>query len=284
MLRRLPWLPCFPVFLAAITALVFAPSLGAQTDVWVPDWMVLVEGGTFLQGSPDSEAGRSFDEGPVREVSVSAFLLGKREISFDEYDEFCSVSGRPRPDDKGWGRWSRPVMNVTWRDAVEYCNWRSRKEGLTPAYTLSGDEVTCDWTADGYRLPTEAEWEYAARGGRKSRSYPYSGGSDPEAAAWYGLNSGNRTHPVGGKAANELGLFDMAGNVWEWCWDWYAGYPAGKVSDPRGPGGAALRVVRGGAYFNVVANLRPAKRWFVDPAYKFDYLGFRLARSLPPKK
>ena len=273
--------PFAPVHVTVLAILLAAAQSWAQTDVRVPDWMVYVEGGTFLQGSPEGEPGRSFDEGPRREVTLSPFLLAKREVTFDEYDEYCSASGKPRPEDKGWGRWSRPAIHVTWRDAVEYCNWRSRKEGLAPAYTLSAGEATCDWTADGYRLPTEAEWEYAARGGKKARGLPYPGGSDPEVLAWFSLNSGNRTHPAGGKTANELGLFDMAGNVWEWCWDWYAGYPAGKVSDPRGPDGAALKVARGGGYFNVVSNLRPAKRWFVDPAHKFDYLGFRLARSLP---
>ena len=275
--------PPAPWYLAALAALLAPFWVAAQADIRVPDWMVLVEGGTFLQGSPESEAGRSFDEGPRREITVSSILLARREVTFDEYDEFCSATGRARPEDKGWGRWSRPAINVTWTDAVEYCNWRSRKDGLAPAYILDGGRVTCDWTAEGYRLPTEAEWEYAARGGRKTRGNPYSGGGDPETVAWYSLNSGNRSHPVGGKAPNELGLLDMSGNVWEWCWDWYAGYPAGRASDPRGPDGAALRVVRGGAWFNVVSNLRPARRWFVDPAYKFDYLGFRLARSLPSK-
>lgn len=276
--------PFAPVHVAALAILLAAAQSWSQTDVRVPDWMVYVEGGTFLQGSPESEPGRSFDEGPRREVTLSSFLLAKREVTFDEYDEYCSSSGKPRPDDKGWGRWSRPAIHVTWRDAVEYCNWRSKKEGLAPVYTIAGDVVTCDWTADGYRLPTEAEWEFAARGGKKARGFPYPGGSDPEVLAWFSLNSGNRTHPAGGKTANELGLFDMAGNVWEWCWDWYAGYPSGRVSDPRGPDGAALKVARGGGYFNVVSNLRPAKRWFVDPAHKFDYLGFRLARSLPSNK
>ncbi len=273
--------PPVSALLAALAALLALPPLAAQTDVRVPDWMVFVEGGTYTQGSPDAEPGRSFDEGPRREVSVSAFLLAKREVTFDEYDEYCSATGKPRPDDKGWGRWSRPVINLTWRDAVEYCNWRSKKDGMKPAYLVAGNTVTCDWAVDGYRLPTEAEWEYAARGGKKARGLPYSGGGDPELVAWYNLNSGNRTHPGGGKDPNELGLHDMSGNVWEWCWDWYAGYPPGRTGDPRGPDDAALRVVRGGSYFNVASNLRPAKRWFVDPAHKFDYLGFRLARSLP---
>lgn len=262
--------------------LVLAP-VHSQTVVRMPDWMAYVEGGTFLQGSPDSEEGRSFDEGPRREVTVSSFLIAKREVTFDEYDEYCSDSGKPRPDDKGWGRWSRPVIGITWLEAVEYCNWRSKKDGLQPVYILDGSRVVCDWEAVGYRLPTEAEWEYAARGGKSGRNLRYSGSDNPETVAWYNLNSGNRSHPAGGKAANELDLQDMSGNVWEWCWDWYAGYPTSRDRDPRGPDAAALKVVRGGAWFNVASSLRPAKRYFVDPAHKFDYLGFRLARSVPAK-
>ena len=280
MALRRPLVPLLSAVLATLTA---SFSLFAQGGVRTPDWMAYVEGGTFRQGSPDDEKDRSFDEGPRREVRVSSFLLAKRELTFDEYDEYCSAAGRPRPADGGWGRWSRPVINVSWLEAVEYCNWRSRKDGLTPAYTLDGSKVTCDWGADGYRLPTEAEWEYAARGGKKSRGFQYIAWDDPEVVAWYNLNAGGRTHPVGGKAPNELGLYDMGGNVWEWCWDWYAGYPVGDVSDPRGPPAAALKVVRGGAWFNVVSNLRPAKRYFIDPSYKHDYLGLRLARSVPAK-
>ncbi|HSV56824.1 MAG TPA: SUMF1/EgtB/PvdO family nonheme iron enzyme [Magnetospirillaceae bacterium] len=275
-----------PLVLSLSAALTFflAPSpLTAQTPVRAPEGMVLVEGGTFLQGSPDIEDGRSFDEGPRREVAVSSFFLARRELTFDEYDEFSSAVGRPRLPDEGWGRWTRPVINVTWRDAVEYSNWRSRKEGLTPAYTLDGNRVTWNLDADGYRLPTEAEWEFAARGGRRSGGFRFSGGNDLSVVAWHSLNSNIRTQPVGGRAPNELGLHDMSGNVWEWCWDWYAGYTAGRQTDPRGPEEAALRVVRGGAYSSMAPDLRPARRWFADPAHRFDRVGFRLARSIPAR-
>jgi formylglycine-generating enzyme required for sulfatase activity len=123
---------------------------------------------------------------------------------------------------------------VSWYDAAEYCNRLSRKEGLRPAYSGSGTNISCDFTADDYRLPTEAEWEYAAKGGNKSGGYTYAGGNDPGSVACYKSNSGNKTQPVGGRPANELELYDMSGNVWEWCWDWYGSYGSASQTDPPG--------------------------------------------------
>jgi formylglycine-generating enzyme required for sulfatase activity len=168
---------------------------------------------------------------------------------------------------------------VNWYEAVEYCNRLSLKEGLTPAYRGSGDSIVCDFNATGYRLPTEAEWEYAAKAGNKNYlSYEYSGGNSVERVAWHSGNSGNSTHPVGTKQPNDLGLYDMSGNVWEWCWDWYGSYSGGSQTDPRGASSGTSRVVRGGSWNSDAASVRSAIRRYNPPSNRRDYLGFRLVR------
>ncbi len=241
----------------------------------VPAGMVWVEGGTFRMGD-------TFGDGaiakPVHSVTVSGFYMGKNEVTFDEYDAFCTDTGKSRPNSQGWGRGRRPAVNVSFYDAAEYCNWLSRKEGLRPAYSGSGNAISCDWTADGYRLPTEAEWEYAAKGGNRSGGYKYSGGNDPGSVGWYNTNSGNRTQPVGGKQSNELGLFDMTGNVWEWCWDWYGKYGSSAETDSRGPSSGITRVDRGGSWGADARYVRSAIRGISTPGSRSGHLGFRRAR------
>jgi formylglycine-generating enzyme required for sulfatase activity len=168
---------------------------------------------------------------------------------------------------------------VNWYEAVEYCNRLSLKEGLTPAYRGSGDAIVCDFNATGYRLPTEAEWEYAAKGGNKNfLSYEYSGGNSVDRVAWYSENSGNSTHPVGTKQANDLGLYDMSGNVYEWCWDWYGSYSGGSQSNPVGASSGSDRVLRGGGWDDAVWFVRSAIRSLIPPSYRYANLGFRLVR------
>jgi len=242
-----------------------------------PEGMVWVEGGTFQMG--DTFGDGDSDEKPVHSVTVSGFFMGKNEVTFDEYDAFCADTGKSRPSDQGWGRGSRPVINVSWNDATEYCNWLSRKEGLRPTYSGSGSNISCDFAADGYRLPTEAEWEYAAKGGSRSGGYKYAGGNEAGNVGWYGSNSGGKTHPVGGKQANELGLYDMTGNVWEWCWDWYGSYGTAARTDPRGPSSGDARVSRGGSWFNDAGYVRTAYRYSNDPESGKFYFGFGLARA-----
>ncbi len=133
--------------------------------------MVLVEGGTFSMGSKDGR----HNEQPVHDVTVGSFYMSKYEVTFEQYDEFCEATGRNKPGDNCWGRGTMPVIYVSWYDAVAYCNWLSEQEGLTPVYRGSGDNITCNFDANGYRLPTEAEWEYASKGGNKRDSYTYSG-------------------------------------------------------------------------------------------------------------
>ena len=249
--------------------------------------MVLVEGGTFMMGD---EFGDLVDFcRPVHEVTLTYdFYIGKYETTFDEYDAFCVVTGRSKPNDEGWGRGSRPVIYVSWRDAIAYCNWLSEKEGLPKAYDTIGNlldkdgKVTTDITkVPGYRLPTEAEWEYAARGGNDSNGYMYSGSDDVDEVAWYYSNSGDKTHEVGKKAPNELGIYDMSGNVWEWCSDWWYDYTETTKINPYNGTAGSYRVERGGSWYKVATCARVANRGNYSPTETYSGLGFRICRTVP---
>jgi len=253
---------------------------GVEPDGWrfrlsaspVPKDMVLVEGGTFQMGSKSGES----DEKPMHSVRVSSFYIGKYEVTQKEWMDVMGSNPSRWKGDK------LPVENVSWYDAVDYCNKRSVKEGLTPCYSGSGASISCNWSANGYRLPTEAEWEYAARGGSQSKGYTYVGSNDLGSVGWYDGNSGAKTHPVGGKAANELGLHDMSGNVWEWCWDWYDSGYYGKSPgfDPRGAVSGSSRVLRGGSWSPNANVCRVAYRSGNNPddGLNSNY-GLRLARA-----
>ncbi|MFH1708628.1 MAG: formylglycine-generating enzyme family protein [Planctomycetota bacterium] len=242
----------------------------------VPEGMVFVEGGTFDMGADQYER-----EKPVYKVSLKSFMIGKYEVTFAEYDAYCQVTGKAQPSDQNWGRGSRPAINVIWYDAVAFCNWLSAQEGLDKCYSINGTDVTYNTGANGYRLPTEAEWEYAARGGNKNRGYTYSGSNDAGEVGWHDQNTGKTTQPAGGKKPNELGLFDMSGNVWEWCWDWYDDkyYCQSPRENPTGPSLGQYRVLRGGGWYGVDGLLRCASRISVKPADSYYFVGFRLART-----
>ena len=231
----------------------------------------------------------SFTMGDLLNVTLTYnFYIGKYEVTFDEYDAFCSATGKSKPGDRGWGRGSRPVINVNWWDAIAYCNWLSEKEKLPKAYDNNGNlldkdgRVTTDITKVlGYRLPTEAEWEYAARGGNKSRGYQYAGSSTVGDVAWYDSNSGNKTQEIGKKAPNELGIYDMSGNVWEWCSDWYGDYSSSAQTNPYNSTAGSYRVVRGGSWVNYATLTRVAYRDIYSPTGTYAYLGFRICRTVP---
>jgi formylglycine-generating enzyme required for sulfatase activity len=226
-------------------------------------------------GSPANEAGRYNDEGPQHQVTVSGFYMGKYEVTQAEYQ---AVMGTNPSYIKGS---NLPVEQVSWFDAVEYCNKRSQREGLSPAYSISGTgdsrSVTWNRSANGYRLPTEAEWEYACRAGTTT---PYHSGSGVDNAGWYHSNSGNTTHSVGGKQPNAWGIYDMHGNVREWCWDWfgYGNYASGAQTDPMGASSGRNRVYRGGSWGSVAQYLRSASRAGNGPGDRNFRLGFRLVR------
>ncbi len=215
-----------------------------------------------------STAGDS-DEEPVHRVTVGSFYMKATEVTQGEWK---AVMGNNPSRFKGD---NLPVESVNWYDAVKYCNALSQLEGKTPVYRISGSSVSANWGANGYRLPTEAEWEYAARGGKESRGYKYAGGNNVGEVGWYDDNSEDKTHPVGRKRANELGLHDMSGNVWEWCWDWYGDYFSGSQTDPTGPSSGSYRVRRGGSWPDYGRSLRSANRYFSTPSSSYDFLGFR---------
>ena len=246
----------------------------------IPEGFVYVEGGTFEMGSDEGNP----DETPVHPVTVNDFLISKHEVTFDEFDTFCEVTGRKRPKVTWRSRGNRAVIFVDWFDAVEYCNWRSLKDTLTPCYTMNRKNVTCDFSADGYRLPTEAEWEYAARGGKESKRYKYAGSNDPQNVAWCRYKSTYSelgVHPVGELYPNELGLYDMSGNAYEWCWDWYDTeyYETSPNNDPCRPASGKKRVQRGGAWTDIYESLRTTQRFGCNPTYKYHGGGFRIVRN-----
>ena len=245
-----------------------AGSLTAQTAN-VPDNFVRINGGTFTMGSPANEPGRDSDE-VQHQVTVSSFYMGKYEVT---QREWFDVTGTNPSSFKGD---NLPVETINWFDAVAYCNKRSQKEGLTPAYTINGRNVTWNKNANGYRLPTEAEWEYACRAGTITA---YNTGDTINGnTGWYSANSGNTTHPVGQKPANRWGLHDMHGNVAEWCWDWYGTYPTRAQTDPTGASSGSFRVIRSGYWYYTAVGVRSALRGRNIPSNRYDDLGLRLVR------
>ncbi|MBO4508300.1 MAG: SUMF1/EgtB/PvdO family nonheme iron enzyme [Spirochaetaceae bacterium] len=236
----------------------------------VSDGFVLVAGGTFEMGSNS----RNSAEKPVHEVTVSSFYMSDHEVTQAEYKAIMGTNPSYFSGD------DKPVEKVSWYDAIEYCNKLSEMKGLTPCYSKNGNTYTCDWNASGYRLPTEAEWEYAARGGNKSRGYTYSGSNDIENVAWYSDNSNKLTHAVKEKQPNELGIYDMSGNVWEWCWDWYGSYNNSAQRNPTGASSGSYRVLRGGSWDEGAFSCRVAVRLnYFSPGRAHSPLGFRVVRS-----
>ena len=230
--------------------------------------MVLINGGTFTMGSPDDEPGRRDDEGPQHQVTVCSFYMGKYSVTQADYQEVMGVNPSHFNGD------NLPVESVSWYNAVEYCNRLSQREGLTPAYTVKGENVKWNRNTNGYRLPTEAEWEYACRAGTSTRYYS---GISVDNAGWHNGNSDKQTHPVGEKQGNAWGLYDMHGNVWEWCGDWYGEYSNGAQTDPLGASSGTNRMVRGGSWYCNARLLRSAYRRYNTPASRHSHIGFRVA-------
>lgn len=284
----------------------------ASDDPPTPSGMVLIPAGSFQMGDSFSEG--SPDERPVHTVFISAFYMDKYEVTkalWDEVRAWGASNGYTDLPGGGGKSANHPVHSITWYAMVKWCNARSQKAGLTPCYTVSGNVYKtgsstpdCNWSANGYRLPTEAEWEKAARGGLSGKRFPWGdtishSQANYESSTSYSYDvSPTRgyhptyndavspyTSPVGSFAANGYGLFDMAGNLWEWCWDRWSDsyYGSSPGTNPRGPASGSYRQHRGGGWINSASHCRAASRG--SYSYPFDggvSLGFRSARSAVP--
>jgi formylglycine-generating enzyme required for sulfatase activity len=275
--------------------------------------MVFVKGGTFQMGNPGNINRRRNrteipdNEWPSHEVTLNDFSIGKYEVTQEQYHEVTGLkpsNALKNPDDKSPDGWKKlPVESITWYDALVFCNMLSIKEKLRPVYSINGSFDPDDWgepplpfkksavwdtavmdvKAEGYRLPTEAEWEYAARGGAESKGFNYAGSDTPEQVSWFSIII-NKTpvgtiHGVGRKQPNELGLYDMSGNVLEWCWDWLGDYTENAQVNPVGPPRGLYRVIRGGGWSIKDFHGRVLFRLNNQPQYIGVNLGLRVARN-----
>ena len=229
-------------------------SGGVLTIKGVSYEMVWVRGGTFRMGATSEQGSDAYSrEKPVHSVTLSGYYIGKTEVTQALWK---AVMGSNPSGFKGD---NLPVECVSWDDCQVF---------IRKLNSLTGQN---------FRLPTEAEWEFACRGGNNSRGYKYSGSNYIDNVAWYEDNSGEKTHPVATKLPNELGIYDMSGNVWEWCADWYGDYSSGAQTNPKGPYDGSCRVYRGGSWYDYVRNCRSSFRISINPARRNDDLGLRLA-------
>lgn len=231
-------------------------------DAWgINMKMIWVEGGDFLMGCTSEQGSCYDDEKNVRRVTVDGFYIGMLEVTQSQWEKVMGTSiyqQKSKANESntyGVGP-DYPIYYVSWEEATEFCRLLSNKTGKT------------------YTLPTEAQWEYAARGGKKADGTKYAGSNMIDAVA---NNSGSSTHPCGTKRANALGIYDMSGNVWEWCKDWYSSsYPSYDTNNPTGPSSGSARVIRGGSWYNNATNCRVANRFVSSPGYRGSDLGFRV--------
>ncbi len=263
-------------------------------------FMISVVGGSFDMG--DTWGIGADNEKPTHNVTLSSFLLGETEVTYAQWGEVYdwAVSngyhftnpGQAGDDGIPSDDINEPVTMVSWRDVIVWCNAASEYHDRTPVYTHNGNDIKdssdtnacdaadCNWSGNGYRLPTEAEWEYAAKGGNNDTDDgQYAGSSNLDDVAWYDANSGSDTHEVKTKDPNELGLYDMSGNVWEWCWDWYVDYTSSPQINPVGPESGVYRVRRGGCWYDLPGSMYSSTRRTLDPSSEDCGFGFRVCRT-----
>ena len=218
--------------------------------------MIAVEGGTFTMGATAEQGSDAYDdEKPTHQVTLSSYYIGKTEVTQELWQ---AVMGSNPSHFSGT---NLPVEKVSWEDCQTF---------VTKLNELTGKN---------FRLPTEAEWEYAARGGNKSQGYKYSGSNTIYDVAWYTSNSSSKTHPVAAKAPNELGIYDMSGNVWEWCSDWSGSYSSSSQTNPTGPTSGSIRVLRGGGWYGNAGGCRVSSRYYISPGSASYSIGLRLCLS-----
>ena len=237
--------------------------------------MVLLPAGRFTMGDADEI------DAPPHEVAISSFYMDTYLVTQEQYEKVCGENPSRWKADKN------PVEQVRWSDAVRFCNERSRLEGLEPCYDLQTWQ--CNFGADGYRLPTEAEWEYACRAGTETAYFFGKSPSKLGDFAWFEGNAGGHPQPVGQKRPNPWGLYDICGNLWEWCNDFYQVdyYEQSPEQDPRGPDAGETKVVRGGAWKFSDENCRSGYRYnenpgYIDVCFGYDIYGFRCVRRASP--
>jgi len=281
---------------------LFSLTITAQTKK-----MILVEGGSFMMGNnlADGKTNGDLDEKPAHKVTLNSFYICEHELTVKEYREYVEAVKKSMPNPpneewmnshidtkkyyvssgKKWWGWNDldPIHNVTWYEAVDYCNWLSKKEGLQQAYYKNEDDGwDLDLTKNGYRLPTEAEWEFAARGGNKSKGFKYSGSNNIKEVAWFDDNTGlSGPQTIKTKKPNELGIYDMSGNVWEWCSDYYKAsyYSSCPENNPMFSVAMGYRITRGGSWHYQGEFTTVTSRDGPKPAFSNYNFGFRLVRS-----
>lgn len=282
------------LFLTLLLLLISSCNNPNDPNGPIPEQMAYAPGGSFIMGRT---IGTGYcNELPTHKVTLGSFYLSKYEVTQAEY---AAIMGHNPAHDHGVGD-NYPVYYVSWYSALVYCNLRSFAEGFTPVYTIGGSTIPdhwgelptdynenwssaiCNWRANGYRLPTEAEWEYAARGGTNTPDYLYSGSDDLDSVAWHYGN--HDAQPVGTKAPNALGFYDMSGNICEMCWDRYLDtyYESSPSSNPRGPDSGSLRIIRGGGWVHgeYPEDYRIAARSFFIPQISvYLNVGFRVCRG-----